>query len=75
MGAPAAPPLEVTAAESDALRSIVRAGTSEQRSVTRARIVLLAAEGVANTRIAREVGGVAADGAVAALPVSTSVGS
>jgi transposase len=56
MGAPAAPPLEVTAAEVDALRSIVRAGTSEQRAVTRARIVLLAAEGVANTRIAREVG-------------------
>ena len=56
MGAPAAPPLDVTAAEVDALRSIVRAGTSEQRAVTRARIVLLAAEGVANTRIAREVG-------------------
>lgn len=56
MGAPAAPPLDVTAAEVDALRSIVRAGTSEQRAVTRARIVLLAAEGVANTRIARDVG-------------------
>lgn len=56
MGAPAAPPLDVTAAEVDALRSIVRAGTSEQRAVMRARIVLLAAEGVANTRIARDVG-------------------
>ena len=38
------------------MRAVVRAGTSEQRAVTRARIVLLAAEGVANTRIAREVG-------------------
>jgi transposase len=56
MGAAAAPPLEGTTAEVDALRSIVRAGTSEQRAVTRARIVLLAAEGVANTRIARRVG-------------------
>lgn len=56
MGASAAPPLEVTAAEVDALMMIVRARTSEQRAVVRARIVLLAAEGLANTRIAREVG-------------------
>lgn len=56
MGAHPAPPLEVTAAEVAALRSIVRAGTSEQRAVTRARIVLLAADGVANARIAKEVG-------------------
>jgi transposase len=48
--------LEIGKAEVEALRAIVRAGTSEQRAVTRARIVLLAAEGVANTRIAREVG-------------------
>ena len=56
MGAHPAPALVVTAAEVAALRSIVRAGTSEQRAVRRARIVLLAAEGVANTRIAGEVG-------------------
>ena len=56
MGAPAAPPLEIGEAEVEALRAIVRAGTSEQRAVTRARIVLLAAEGVANTRIAKQVG-------------------
>jgi transposase len=56
MGAPPAPPLEVTAAEVDALKAIVRALTSEQRAVTRARIVLLASEGLANTRIAKEVG-------------------
>jgi hypothetical protein len=46
----------VTAAEVDALQAIVRAGTSEQRAVTRARIVLLAADGLANTRIAERVG-------------------
>jgi len=46
----------LTAAEVDALRSIVRGDTGEQRSVTRARIVLLAAEGMANTHIARHVG-------------------
>jgi hypothetical protein len=51
----AAPPLEIGEAEVEALRAIVRAGTSEQRAVTRARIVLLAAEGVANTRIAKQV--------------------
>ncbi|MBA2664411.1 MAG: hypothetical protein H0U74_19140 [Bradymonadaceae bacterium] len=56
MGAHAAPPLEIGEAELLALRAIVRAGTSEQRAVTRARIVLLAAEGVANTRIAKQVG-------------------
>ncbi|MBW6455889.1 MAG: IS630 family transposase [Trueperaceae bacterium] len=56
MGAPAAPPLAIGEAEDEALRAIVRAGTSKQRAVTRARIVLLAAEGVANTRIAKQVG-------------------
>ena len=56
MGAPPAPPLDVTAAEVEALQAIVRAGTSEQRFVTRARIVLLAAQGVANSRIAVQVG-------------------
>jgi len=56
MGAHPASPLVVTAAEVAALRSIVRAGSSEQRAVRRARIVLLAAVGVANTRIAKEVG-------------------
>jgi transposase len=56
MGAHPAAPLEVTASELVALRSVVRARTSEQRLVTRSRIVLLAAEGVANTRIAKEVG-------------------
>ncbi len=56
MGAPPAPPLDVTGAEVEALLAIVRAGTSEQRFVTRARIVLLAADGVANSRIAVQVG-------------------
>jgi hypothetical protein len=56
MGAPPAPPREVTAAEVDALKAIVRALTSQQRAVTRARIVLLASEGLVTTRIAKEVG-------------------
>jgi transposase len=38
------------------LESWVRAGTTPQRVVRRARIVLLAADGVSNTEIARQVG-------------------
>ena len=56
MGAHPAPPLEVTASEVEALRSVVRARTSEQRLVTQSRMVLLAAEGMDNARIAKEVG-------------------
>lgn len=41
--------------ERAALEGIVAAATSEQRMVRRARVVLLAAEGVANRRIAGEV--------------------
>lgn len=51
-----APPLAVTESDRAALQAIVRAPTSEQRAVTRARIVLRAAEGVANDRIAAELG-------------------
>lgn len=39
-----------------ALERIVRSATSEQRMVTRARVVLAAADGKANRQIAREVG-------------------
>ena len=56
MPAHPAPPLVVSPAEIEALRSLVRSGTSEQRMVMRARIVLLAAEGAANVAIAKEVG-------------------
>ncbi|CAN5520615.1 IS630-like element ISMsm5 family transposase [soil metagenome] len=51
-----APPLSVPEADQTALRAIARAPTSEQRLVTRARIVLRAADGVANQHIARELG-------------------
>lgn len=51
-----APPLAVSDVDRSALEAIVRASTSEQRAVTRARIVLRAADGVANDRIAAELG-------------------
>jgi transposase len=51
-----APPLVVSDADQAVLEAVVRAPTSEQRLVTRARIVLRAAEGVANQHIARELG-------------------
>jgi len=51
-----APPLSVPEADQTALRAIARAPTSEQRLATRARIVLRAADGVANQHIARELG-------------------
>jgi transposase len=50
-----APALLVNQADRAALRAIVRAPTSQQRAVTRARIILRAAEGVANERIAAEL--------------------
>jgi transposase-like protein/transposase len=56
MAHPAASPLVLSPPERDALASIVRAGTSEQRHVLRARIVLAAGEGVANRRTAGELG-------------------
>jgi transposase len=51
-----APALVVSEPDREALRALVRAGTSEQRTVMRARVVLRAAEGVANTRIEAELG-------------------
>ncbi|MCA1569654.1 MAG: IS630 family transposase [Chloroflexi bacterium] len=51
-----APALDVPQSDRAALASIVRARTSQQRAVTRARIVLRAADGVANERIADELG-------------------
>src|SRR5215210_2521540 len=51
-----APPLAVSDSDRVVLRAIVRAPTSEQRAATRARIVLRAADGVANERIAGELG-------------------
>jgi hypothetical protein len=48
--------LVVSESERDALGAVARAGGTEPRIATRARIVLQAAEGVANERIAAELG-------------------
>ncbi|MGQ0678175.1 MAG: IS630 family transposase [Actinomycetota bacterium] len=50
------PALEITDEERAELEARVRAHKTPQRMVRRCRIVLLAAEGVPNTRIARQVG-------------------
>ena len=50
-----AAPLVITDSEAEALRVLIRAGTTEQRTVTRARIVLRAAIGAANEAIADEL--------------------
>ena len=47
-----APPLAVSEPEAEALRAMARAGTTQQRTALRARIILRAAEGVANVSIA-----------------------
>jgi transposase len=51
-----APALTITESERASLRALIRAGTTEQRLVMRARIVLAAADGTANERIAAEIG-------------------
>jgi transposase len=51
-----ATPIVLTAEERTTLEGWVRSGTTEQRLVTRARIVLLAADGGASREIARAVG-------------------
>jgi transposase len=48
--------LAVSQSEAETLREITRAGTSEQRMVMRARIILRAAEGAANNAVAHELG-------------------
>jgi hypothetical protein len=51
-----APPLTVSDADRATLRAVVRAPTSEQRAVTRARIVLRSADEMPMERIAAEIG-------------------
>ena len=51
-----APRLSVPEPDKAVLEAVIRAPTSEQRLVTRARIVLHASEGAANEHIARDVG-------------------
>ena len=56
MAAHPAPPLAVSESEAEALRSMTRAGTTEQRTAMRARIITRAAEGAAHVVIAAELG-------------------
>jgi len=56
MAHPPAPPLLVPDVDRHILQAIVRASTSEQRAVTRARIVLRSADGAPIEHIAQEVG-------------------
>ena len=56
MAHPPAPQLIVSPAERAVLDRLVRARTSEQRLAQRARIVIRAADGVANKRISAELG-------------------
>ena len=56
MAAHPAPPLAVGESEAEALRAMTRAGTTEQRAVMRARIILRAAEGAAHVEVADELG-------------------
>ena len=51
-----APALAVNEADRAALNAIVRASTSEQRAVMRARIVLASADGMAISPIAADLG-------------------
>ena len=51
-----AAPLVVDESERAALRALTRAGTTEQRMAMRARVVLAAADGMANERIAAQLG-------------------
>jgi len=55
MAAHPAPPLPVSETEAEALRAMTRAGTTEQRTVMRARIILRAAQGAAHVEIASEL--------------------
>jgi transposase len=53
---PPAPALTVSEADRASLEATIRASTSEQRAVTRARIVLRSADGIAIERVAAELG-------------------
>jgi transposase len=55
MPGPQLPPLELTADERDALETLVRRHTAPQQLVWRARIILLAADGLNNSQIARRL--------------------
>ncbi len=56
MPGPPAPPVDLTAEERHGLDSLVRRHTTPQQVGVRARIILLAAEGLSNCQIARHRG-------------------
>ena len=56
MPGPEPPPIELTADERHGLEALVRRHTAPQQVVARARIVLLAADGLNTSRIARALG-------------------
>jgi len=56
MPGPQLPPLDLTVGERHSLEHLVRRPTAPQQVVLRARIILLAAEGLNNSQIARTLG-------------------
>ena len=56
MSAAPAPPLSISVGQRNALEALARAHSAPHRQVQRAKALLLAADGVANTRIADELG-------------------
>ncbi|MPV50910.1 helix-turn-helix domain-containing protein [Pseudactinotalea sp. HY160] len=56
MSAPAAPPLPMSDSQRATLEQLSRSQSAAHRQVQRAKALLLAADGVANTRISAEVG-------------------
>ena len=56
MPGPTPPPVALTPAEQQGLEALVRRHTAPQQVATRARIILLAAEGLNNSQIARHLG-------------------
>jgi transposase len=53
---PPTPPLSLSDGQQEILQALARSSTATHREVVRARVLLLAAEGVANTAIAKQVG-------------------
>ena len=56
MPRPTPPPVDLSPPEQQGLDALVRRHTAPQQVVVRARIVLLAAEGLNNSQIARHLG-------------------
>ena len=56
MAGPAAVPVRMTIKRERKLRQLIAAATSPQRLVLRARIILAAAAGAPNAKIARDLG-------------------